>query len=254
MPHGSRPALGWRIREREDGPLLAFSDAALLSWRDRAGSLHPFRRPPEPVPDSLQEVASALALLRGLHRGRNRRPVADTIAPVPAELYPKGPTTKMVAGTYTFVARANGFGHVRFTRTLKAGQKLTVSIPMAQNLASQHWGATASGDGSDEVARDPRRRPLQHGQRHRSGRHDHARYPAGRRRRRASRHGRPPVSTRTASGRQSVCTLPGADDATNVDGRTRRRGGSDVPFKVSRKSGQPDKAGFSSNLNSTLLL
>jgi ribonuclease BN (tRNA processing enzyme) len=25
VPHGSRPALGWRIREREDGPVLAFS-------------------------------------------------------------------------------------------------------------------------------------------------------------------------------------------------------------------------------------
>jgi ribonuclease BN (tRNA processing enzyme) len=25
VPHGSRPSLGWRIREREDGPLLAYS-------------------------------------------------------------------------------------------------------------------------------------------------------------------------------------------------------------------------------------
>jgi ATP-dependent helicase/nuclease subunit A len=62
------------------GPLFALSDAALLLWRDRVGSLHPFRRPPDPLPDALAEVASALALLRDLHRARNRRPLADTIA------------------------------------------------------------------------------------------------------------------------------------------------------------------------------
>ena len=62
------------------GPLLAVSDAALLLWRDRVGGLHPFRKAPNPVPESLVEVAEALAILRELHRGRNRRPVADTIA------------------------------------------------------------------------------------------------------------------------------------------------------------------------------
>jgi ATP-dependent helicase/nuclease subunit A len=62
------------------GPLLAISDAALLAWRERAKSLHPFRRPPEPVGESLGEVAAGLDLLRELHRARNRRPVADTIA------------------------------------------------------------------------------------------------------------------------------------------------------------------------------
>jgi ATP-dependent exoDNAse (exonuclease V) beta subunit len=62
------------------GPLLAFSDAALLLWRDRVGSLHPFRQAPDPLPESLAEVASGLDLLRELHRGRNRRPIADTIA------------------------------------------------------------------------------------------------------------------------------------------------------------------------------
>ncbi len=62
------------------GPLLALSDAALLSWRERLGSLHPFRPVPEDLPESLAEVAESLALLRELHRGRNRRPVADTIA------------------------------------------------------------------------------------------------------------------------------------------------------------------------------
>jgi ATP-dependent exoDNAse (exonuclease V) beta subunit len=62
------------------GPLFALSDAALLAWREGVGGLHPFRRAPDPLPDSLAEVASALALLRELHRARNRRPVADTIA------------------------------------------------------------------------------------------------------------------------------------------------------------------------------
>jgi ATP-dependent exoDNAse (exonuclease V) beta subunit len=62
------------------GPLLALSDAALLTWHERVGALHPFRPVPDELPASLGEVADAMALLRDLHRGRNRRPVADTIA------------------------------------------------------------------------------------------------------------------------------------------------------------------------------
>ena len=62
------------------GPLLALSDAALLSWRERVGKLNPFRRVPENLSPALLEVAEGLALLRELHRVRNRRPVADTIA------------------------------------------------------------------------------------------------------------------------------------------------------------------------------
>jgi ATP-dependent exoDNAse (exonuclease V) beta subunit len=62
------------------GPLLAMSDATLLVWRERVGPLHPFRPVPEAISPSLAEVADGLALLRDLHRGRNRRPVADTIA------------------------------------------------------------------------------------------------------------------------------------------------------------------------------
>jgi ATP-dependent exoDNAse (exonuclease V) beta subunit len=62
------------------GPLLAVSDAALLTWRESVGNLHPFRPVPEDLPPSLAEVAESLSLLRDLHRGRNRRPVADTIA------------------------------------------------------------------------------------------------------------------------------------------------------------------------------
>jgi ATP-dependent exoDNAse (exonuclease V) beta subunit len=61
------------------GPLFALGDAALLAFRARLGTLHPFRRLPEDLPAALAEVGGALAVLRDLHRGRNRRPIADTI-------------------------------------------------------------------------------------------------------------------------------------------------------------------------------
>ncbi|MBI3766954.1 MAG: UvrD-helicase domain-containing protein [Deltaproteobacteria bacterium] len=62
------------------GPLFALADGALLAFRDRFSSLHPFRALPEDLPAPLAEVAAALGVLRELHRGRNRRPIADTIA------------------------------------------------------------------------------------------------------------------------------------------------------------------------------
>jgi ATP-dependent helicase/nuclease subunit A len=62
------------------GPLFALSDAALLAWRHRVGGLHPFRHVPEPLPDPLRDVAEALAILAALHRDRNQRPIAETIA------------------------------------------------------------------------------------------------------------------------------------------------------------------------------
>jgi len=61
------------------GPLFAFGDEALLAFRHRCRSLHPFRALPADLPAALAEVADALALLRTLHRDRNRRPIADTI-------------------------------------------------------------------------------------------------------------------------------------------------------------------------------
>jgi ATP-dependent helicase/nuclease subunit A len=61
------------------GPLFAFSDAALLAFRERCATLHPFRRVPDDLPAPLCEVADALGVLRELHRSRNRRPFADTI-------------------------------------------------------------------------------------------------------------------------------------------------------------------------------
>lgn len=65
------------------GPFFALGDDALLAYRHRVGSLHPLR-PPAPEPGETpsadeREVADALAVLRRLHAGRNRRPVAETI-------------------------------------------------------------------------------------------------------------------------------------------------------------------------------
>ncbi len=62
------------------GPVFALSDAALLEFRMTIGSLHPFRKLPDDLPDSLKEVKGALEVIRDLHRGRNRRPIAETIA------------------------------------------------------------------------------------------------------------------------------------------------------------------------------
>jgi len=64
------------------GPVFALTDAALLEFRMTVGSLHPFRRIADDIPDSLKEVKGALEVLKGLHRGRNRRPIAETIATI----------------------------------------------------------------------------------------------------------------------------------------------------------------------------
>ncbi len=62
------------------GPLFSLGDGALLAFRDRFSTLHPFRRLPDDLPPALAEVSQALAVLRDLHRERNRRPIADTVA------------------------------------------------------------------------------------------------------------------------------------------------------------------------------
>jgi hypothetical protein len=56
-------------------------------------------------------------------------------------------TVAFVPGTYEFVARADGYGAVRFTETFEPGEKRTVQVPLRTNLASTHNGATATGDG-----------------------------------------------------------------------------------------------------------
>ncbi|HRG96523.1 MAG TPA: UvrD-helicase domain-containing protein [Polyangiaceae bacterium] len=61
------------------GPLFAVPDAALFAYRALARSLDP-RRPPPELDALTAPVAEALAILRELHRSRNRRPFADTLA------------------------------------------------------------------------------------------------------------------------------------------------------------------------------
>jgi ATP-dependent exoDNAse (exonuclease V) beta subunit len=74
------------------GSLFAIDDELLLEFRHRLGAFHPFRVPKELGGNSGQElalvgervahlapIADALRLLQQLHRGRNYRPVADTI-------------------------------------------------------------------------------------------------------------------------------------------------------------------------------
>src|SRR5262245_6658719 len=74
------------------GSLFAIDDEHLLEFRDRFGAFHPFRIPKELGGNSggdlaltaeptshLMPIAEALRLMQSLHRGRNYRPVADTI-------------------------------------------------------------------------------------------------------------------------------------------------------------------------------
>ena len=68
------------------GPVFALTDAAILGeFRMTQGRLHPFRKLPDDLPDSLKDVKGALDVIKGLHRGRNRRPIAETIATLLAE-------------------------------------------------------------------------------------------------------------------------------------------------------------------------
>ncbi|MFO0663217.1 MAG: UvrD-helicase domain-containing protein [Polyangiaceae bacterium] len=63
------------------GPFFALLDELLLSFRHvTKRSLHPLRPKPEALPDTLVPVQEALELLGKLHRGRNHRPIADTLS------------------------------------------------------------------------------------------------------------------------------------------------------------------------------
>ncbi|HYA36083.1 MAG TPA: UvrD-helicase domain-containing protein [Candidatus Binataceae bacterium] len=62
------------------GPVLAVSDDVLFEFHERTRRLHPFQKISDDLPTRLAPVRDALGLLRDLHRGRNRRPIADTIA------------------------------------------------------------------------------------------------------------------------------------------------------------------------------
>src|SRR5262249_46994087 len=80
------------------GSLFAIDDEHLLEFRHRFQAFHPFRIPRELGGNSgyemaltadsighLQPIADALRMLQRLHRGRNYRPVADTIGRLLAE-------------------------------------------------------------------------------------------------------------------------------------------------------------------------
>jgi ATP-dependent helicase/nuclease subunit A len=62
------------------GPFISLSDAQLLTWRTNFGSLHPFKKvEEEKLTDVTRPVRDALSLIAKLHRGRNHRPIADTL-------------------------------------------------------------------------------------------------------------------------------------------------------------------------------
>ncbi|HEX9294940.1 MAG TPA: UvrD-helicase domain-containing protein [Polyangiaceae bacterium] len=63
------------------GPFFAIGDDALLAYRHTFSRLSPLRRVDEAELNPLtKDVADALFVLGRLHRGRNRRPIADTLA------------------------------------------------------------------------------------------------------------------------------------------------------------------------------
>ena len=70
-------------------------------------------------------------------------PIADT-DPGTADV---ADTARFVPGTYEFLVQADGYGMFRFTRTLRAGQNVQLTIAMATNWASRHQGATAAASG-----------------------------------------------------------------------------------------------------------
>ncbi len=65
-------------------------------------------------------------------------------------------TAQFAPGTYDFVVQAPGYGHLRLTRTFRAGQNVTVTLPLRTNWASGSKGATAAGDGTRHVGPDRR--------------------------------------------------------------------------------------------------
>ncbi len=60
------------------GSLFALPDGILLRYRHEVGHLHPFGKQSE-TDEEFRTVRESLDLLAELHRGRNRRPIAETI-------------------------------------------------------------------------------------------------------------------------------------------------------------------------------
>ncbi|MQA94899.1 MAG: peptidase M36 [Streptosporangiales bacterium] len=80
-----------------------------------------------------------------VHTGAYEARVSPTADTDPAT--GRSDTVEFVPGTYDFIARADGFGAFRFSRTFEAGKDQVVQVPLRRNLASAKSGATAAGDG-----------------------------------------------------------------------------------------------------------
>ena len=61
------------------GSLIAAADDTLLKFRQKFGRLRPFLELPEDLDTEFYPVRDGLAMIAGLHRQRNYRPIADTI-------------------------------------------------------------------------------------------------------------------------------------------------------------------------------
>jgi len=61
------------------GSLFAIPDNLLLRFHHEVGRLHPFRSLPLDLAADFQPIAEALGLLAELNRGRNRKPIGDTV-------------------------------------------------------------------------------------------------------------------------------------------------------------------------------
>ncbi|GHJ53386.1 hypothetical protein Nm8I071_26930 [Nonomuraea sp. TT08I-71] len=87
-------------------------------------------------------VVSGAQLFVGRYQAR-AVPAADTDAATPLT-----DQVSLVPGTYEFVVRAPGYGHVRVGPvTVKAGQVRDLPVKLRRNLASTAAGATVGGDG-----------------------------------------------------------------------------------------------------------
>ena len=68
------------------GSLFAIPDSLLLRFHHEHGRLHPFNTLTGET--EFEPITEALQLLADLHRGRNRRPIADTVTVVPRTAAP----------------------------------------------------------------------------------------------------------------------------------------------------------------------
>ncbi len=61
------------------GSLFAINDGLLLRFKSECKRFHPFVKLPESIDPEFEPIREVLDVLKRLHRGRNRRPFADTV-------------------------------------------------------------------------------------------------------------------------------------------------------------------------------